>query len=245
MDEKRHFTLLEGRKVHFTLIDPDKQPLDKAFLLAEVAARSGTDAFLIGGSSSQAVESLDALCKGLKIRFNLPVILFPATHAQISRHADMIFFMMLMNSEDKRFIIDEQFSGAPLVHDYNIEPLPTGYIIFDSGNFCMCAHFGKANKVPMDHPEIAVNYALVAKYFGMDYVYLEAGSGAKYPVSNEAISAVKKTTGLKVIVGGGIRDEKTALEKLKAGADIIVTGTINEGNEKKMAEIIQAIKKYG
>ena len=46
-----------------------------------------------------------------------------------------------------------------------------------------------------------------------------------------------------IIVGGGIKDKKTAREKLDAGADIVVTGTINEGNQDKMGEIIREIKK--
>jgi phosphoglycerol geranylgeranyltransferase len=80
----------------------------------------------------------------------------------------------------------------------------------------------------------------------MHYIYLEAGSGADKPVPVEMVQAVKKAVGQnKVIVGGGIRDGNTAKERVKAGADIIVTGTIVEQVDDirgKIEELVKAIK---
>jgi phosphoglycerol geranylgeranyltransferase len=92
-----------------------------------------------------------------------------------------------------------------------------------------------------------VAYSLAAKYLGMHYIYLEAGSGAEKPVPVEMIQAVKKAVGksTKVIVGGGIRDGNTAKERVKAGADMIVTGTIVEQVDDvkgKIEELVKAIK---
>jgi phosphoglycerol geranylgeranyltransferase len=61
------------------------------------------------------------------------------------------------------------------------------------------------------------------------------------------VAAVKKAVGEEtiVIVGGGIRDGKTARERVKAGADMIVTGTIVEQVEDvkgKIEELVSAIK---
>jgi heptaprenylglyceryl phosphate synthase len=42
-------------------------------------------------------------------------------------------------------------------------------------------------------------------------------------------------------VGGGIRNPKTALEKVKAGASIIVTGTVIEENSNLMSELADAV----
>ena len=81
----------------------------------------------------------------------------------------------------------------------------------------------------------------------MHYTYLEAGSGADAPVNPEMIGAVKQVLGEnKLIVGGGIRDAKTAKLCTSAGADMIVTGTIVEEVKDvaaKVAEIVSAIKK--
>jgi len=234
---------LESQKLHFTLVDPDKQSIEKAAELVKVAQEAGTDAFMVGGSSSTVLIQQDEVIKKIKEISNKPIILFPYSHAGISKYADAIFFMSLLNSRNLNYLIEEQLKGAPLVKAYNIEPIPMGYLMFESGNLCTSQFVSDAKLLPNDKPEIAVAYALTAQYFGMKFVYLEAGSGAKRPVSNEVISAIKKSINIPVIVGGGIRDKETAREKLEAGADVIVTGTINEGNKNKMVEIIREIKK--
>jgi phosphoglycerol geranylgeranyltransferase len=71
-------------------------------------------------------------------------------------------------------------------------------------------------------------YGIAAEYLGMRFVYLEAGSGSEKPVPPEMIRYVKKATGVKLIVGGGIRTPEQALDAAKAGADAIVTGTLIE-----------------
>ena len=40
---------LESQKLHFTLVDPDKQSIEKAAELVKVAQEAGTDAFMVGG----------------------------------------------------------------------------------------------------------------------------------------------------------------------------------------------------
>ena len=234
---------LGKEKLHFTLIDPDKQDITKAVELVKNAEKAGTDAFMVGGSSSTVIIQLDELIKKIKEATSLPVILFPSTHAQISRYADAIFFMSLLNSRNTNFLIEEQLKGAPLLKAYNLEPISMGYLMFESGDTCTSHFVSDAKLLSNNKPEIAVAYALTAQYFGMKLIYLEAGSGAENPVSNEVISEVKKVVDIPIIVGGGIKDKKTAREKLDAGAAIVVTGTINEGNQDKMGEIIREIKK--
>ena len=59
------------------------------------------------------------------------------------------------------------------------------------------------------------------------------------------IKAVRKELSIPVIVGGGIRDGKTAREKTDAGADIIVNGSVSEENSEKIKGIIEQIKTKG
>jgi len=61
------------------------------------------------------------------------------------------------------------------------------------------------------------------------------------------VAAVKKAVGkgTKIIVGGGIRGGQTARERVKAGADMICTGTIVEQVDDvrgKIEELVKAIK---
>jgi len=74
---------------------------------------------------------------------------------------------------------------------------------------------------------------------------LEAGSGADRPVPARMVSAVRKETGMVLIVGGGIRTPDAAAERVKAGADIIVTGTLAEdpsGRLEKLTKLVKAVK---
>ena len=77
------------------------------------------------------------------------------------------------------------------------------------------------------------------------FVYLEAGSGAKSSVTPEMVKTVRKVFNGFLIVGGGIRDIKTATKLVKAGADVLVIGTFLEkgGSVKKLAEIAKAIQR--
>jgi len=76
----------------------------------------------------------------------------------------------------------------------------------------------------------------------MDFVYLEAGSGAPEPIRPSVISITKKyLENSKIIVGGGIRNEEIAKELALAGADIIVTGNIIEQNLEKALKIVKEI----
>jgi phosphoglycerol geranylgeranyltransferase len=78
----------------------------------------------------------------------------------------------------------------------------------------------------------------------MDFVYLEAGSGADRPVPPEMISAVKKEIGVTLIVGGGIRTPEAAAAARAAGADIVVTGTFVErcSDDDSLVKVIKAAK---
>ncbi|MBU4339379.1 MAG: geranylgeranylglyceryl/heptaprenylglyceryl phosphate synthase [Euryarchaeota archaeon] len=231
--------------VHLTLLDPDSQQPEVAGNMAREAELGGTDAIMVGGSTGATGLVVDETIKSIKAACSLPVILFPANPGGVSGSADAIFFMSLLNSRDVNYITTHQAIGAPLVYKQGIEPISMAYIIIEPGG--MAGWVGDARLIPRNKPKLAVAYALAAKYLGMHYIYLEAGSGADKPVPVEMVTAVKKAVGeaTKVIVGGGIRDGATARERVKAGADMIVTGTIVEqvGDVKgKIEELVRAIK---
>lgn len=213
--------------LHFTLIDPEEQTPKEAGDMAKAAAEAGSHLILIGGSTSKGGWSMDRMVKLIKRRSGLPVVLFPGGSRQVSAHADAVLFMQLLNSRDRRFLVGEQVRGAPLIDKIQMEPIPMGYIIVEPGG--TVGKVGQADLVRKDDIDAAVAYALAAQFFGMRFVYLEAGSGAESPVSPAMIRAVKKAVNIPVIVGGGIREADTAHDALRAGADIIVTGTLVEG----------------
>ncbi|MEM3713384.1 MAG: geranylgeranylglyceryl/heptaprenylglyceryl phosphate synthase [Nitrososphaeria archaeon] len=224
--------------IHMTLIDPDKtnvNVIDKVLKAVE----AGTAAIMIGGSIGISERMLDELILLIKKEISdIPVILFPGNISGISRYADAIWFMSLLNSLNTYYIIDAQSQGAPIIKKYGIEAIPMGYIILGEGG--AAGYIGQARIIPYDHPEIAAMYALAGSYLGMRFIYLEAGSGAKEPIPSKVISIVKETVESKVIVGGGIKTVEQATQAVRSGADIIVTGTLVEG-ETNVYEHIKKI----
>ncbi len=239
--EKQLLKKLSKRKLHFSLIDPDpqKNSIKRIQEIAKKLERFGTDAILVGGSTRVTENVLDKTIRAIKKHCSAPIILFPGNANGVSRHADAILFMSLMNSRDALWISGMQAIGAPLVQKYKIEALPTAYLIVEPG--MRAGEVGKAEPLKNENPEEAAAYALAAQYFGMRFVYLEAGSGAPQHVNENLVRAVKKTIDISLIVGGGIRNAEAAKKVLKAGADIIVTGTVLEKNIAAAEDIIKAV----
>jgi phosphoglycerol geranylgeranyltransferase len=235
---------LKRRSAHLGLIDPDKQSPEEAGVLAAAFFRAGSDGIMVGGSTGVDPRIMDATVLEIKKRCPLPTILFPAGAACLSRHADALFFMSLLNSRDRRFLIEEQRRGAPFVRKHRLEAISMGYIVFRPG--MRVGEVGHAELVGRTDLGRAVEYALTAELFGMACVYLESGSGAPEPLPARTIAAVKKAVRIPVIVGGGICSPEAAREVVRAGADIVVTGTVAEfsnGREELLAAIVAAVRK--
>jgi len=231
------------KKLHFSLLDPDKQKPEAAGSIAKTAEEAGSSAIMVGGSTLVSQEQVDKTVKAIKEHSNLPVILFPSGAKFLSKYADAVFFMSLLNSRNLGFVIREHVKGAPFVKYSGIEPISMGYVIVEPG--MTAGKVGEVDLIKKDDIETAVGYALAAQYLGMAFFYLEAGSGSPDPVSNEMIKAVKNNINIPLVVGGGIRDAKTAGKKAKAGADVVVTGTKleEEKNLKKaLSDIIKSIE---
>src|SRR4030065_2348527 len=209
--------------IHITLIDPEKVTPPQASRIASKARACETSAIMIGGSAFVSSVHLDDVVKIVKRTVKIPIVLFPNNVTGISRYADAIWFMSLLNSVDPYFIMGAQVLGAPMVKKYSLEPIPLGYIIVGEG--CTAGVVGKAIPVPYNKPELAAVHALAGQYLGMRFIYLEAGSGAKNPVPPEMIRTVKHYIGVPLIVGGGIRSREQALTAASAGGGIIFIGS--------------------
>jgi phosphoglycerol geranylgeranyltransferase len=228
--------------IHITLVDPEKVTPPQASRIAENSKTSGTSAIMVGGSTFVSPAHLDAVVKAIRRTVKIPTILFPNNITGISRHADAIWFMSLLNSIDPYFLIGAQVLGAPIVKKYGLEPIPMGYIIVGDGG--TAGIVGKAIPVPYNKPGLVAAHALAGQYLGMHFIYLEGGSGAKNPVPPEMIHMVKHFVDIPLIVGGGIRTKEQALTAASAGADVLVTGNIIESTDakQKVSAIINGIK---
>src|SRR5256712_9860846 len=117
-------SLLAGIKeegcIHLSLIDPEKFTgrLSKSL---EDLQTWGTAAIMVGGSTLKSVDQLDGTVKKIKELTSLPVILFPNGPAGVSRFADAIFFMSLLNSSTPPVLIRGQPKGAPSIKRVKLE----------------------------------------------------------------------------------------------------------------------------
>jgi len=229
--------------IHLTLLDPEKISPKTASETAREAEAGGTAAIMVGGSTITSTEHLDNVVKAVKKTIKIPIILFPNNVTGISKYADAIWFMSLLNSTDPYFIAGAQVLGAPLIKRFGLEAIPLGYIIIGEGG--AASVIGRACPIPYDKPELAAAHALTAQYFGMHFAYLEAGSGAKQTAPVEMIRMVKSIVDIPLIVGGGIRKGEQAKMIVDAGADAIVTGTVTEkgGNlRQKISTLVNCVK---
>jgi phosphoglycerol geranylgeranyltransferase len=231
---------------YWVLLDPDDFSPKQGAAIARQAQAAGVDALLIGGSLINT-NQFDTFVASVKRAVRLPVILFPGDATQLSGHADALLYLSLISGRNPVNLISEHVKAAPVIKQLGIEPISTAYMLVESGTVTSVEFMSNTRPLPRNKPAIAAAHALAAQYMGMKLIYLEAGSGALHTVPNEMISLVSSVVDIPVIVGGGIRDAKTAVEKIKAGADIIVTGNLlqSKGGLAAMKEIAGAVKRNG
>lgn len=216
-------------KLLAVLIDPDKFKTDSASEFLRKIPRQATH-ILVGGSRVENGRT-EACVKALKAETQLPVILFPGDHSHITGAADALFFLSLLSGRNPEFLIGQQVRSVNKIRQTQLEIIPTGYILVDGGKECAVHHVSKTSPLSPKDPETIVNTALAGEYSGKGLVYLEAGSGAKFPVSAQIISLVKKAISVPLIVGGGIRSAEALSEAYTAGADMVVVGTAFENDD--------------
>ena len=228
--------------IHMTLIDPDKTSSEAAMKIADAAVHAGTSAIMIGGSLGVGSSEIDKMIKAIKKKVDCPIILFPGSIAGLSKHADAVWFLSVLNSLNPYFITGAQMQAALLIKRYRIESIPLAYIIVGTGG--AVGFVSQAQVLPYTRSDLIISYALTGQMLGFRFVYLEAGSGGN-AISPDIVESVKKIIDIPLIVGGGIRTGDIAKDITKAGADIIVTGTVIEESsdiENKIKEIVIGVR---
>ncbi len=230
----------------WALLDPDRSSGKGIVELARRCERADVDALLVG-SSLLLSSKLEEALKLIKGEVSLPVIIFPGNAIQISRYADAILYLSLISGRNPDLLIGEQVKAAPLIREYGIEPISTGYMIIDSGSPTAVQFMSNTQPLPQTKPDLAKAHALAAQYLGMKLLYLEAGSGAKNSVSEGIIGEVKGYVDLPLIVGGGIKTPEEAARKVEAGADFVVIGNAFEktGSPERIEAFSQAVHRAG
>lgn len=235
LDKKRN-----GKKSFAVLIDPDKVTPSSLNDLVTLAVEVKVDYLFVGGSLVIS-DHLDECILQIKKTCSIPVLLFPGSPSQISKHADALLYLSLISGRNADLLIGQHVISAPFVKKSGLEIISTGYMVIDGGAATTVSYISNASPIPADKADIAMCTALAGEMLGMKIIYMDAGSGAKKAITEEMIATVAKHIEVPMIVGGGIRDAEKAYLNCKAGADVIVVGNAIEKDASLITEMAAAV----
>jgi putative glycerol-1-phosphate prenyltransferase len=228
------------RKSFALLIDPDKVDTAATATLVDLAVSARVDYLFVGGSLvishhlDQVVQQIKSLCK-------IPIILFPGTPSQVSPFADALLYLSLISGRNPELLIGQHVISAPAVRKSGLEIISTGYMVIDGGAPTTVSYISNAWPIPADKNEIALCTAMAGEMLGMKLIYMDAGSGARRPISTDMIETVSESIEIPLLVGGGIQNPEKVYLNAKAGADLIVVGNAVEKEASLLAEMVAAL----
>lgn len=227
MNLLEHILTQRNAKHHMLaiLVDPEKTQGEKLTEFCVAVNAAQPDFIFVGGSTCKA--NLDAYTDQLHAKTkNIPVVLFPGDVSQFSAKADALLFLSLISGRNADLLIGRQVQAAQAIRASHIETISMGYILCDGQRVSAVERVSGTK--PLNKEDEIVSTAVAGEMLGMQSIYLEAGSGAKIPISSQIIRSVREQIKGVLIVGGGIcsiSDMRTAYE---AGADIVVIGNYFE-----------------
>lgn len=230
----------KGEKKFVLLIDPDEEKLGNLERVLALSEEAGVDYFFVGGSLI-VDDRMEFVLRKIKALSAIPTVLFPSSPLQVNDKADAILFLSLISGRNPDFLIGNQVIAAPYLRKSSLEVLPTGYMLVDGGKPTTASYMSNTSPIPYEKDEIAMCTAMAGEMLGLKLMYLDAGSGAKNPISTSMIRSVSKAIHAPLIVGGGIRTPEKALANVEAGADVVVVGNAIEKNPKLIFEMAEAV----
>jgi phosphoglycerol geranylgeranyltransferase len=234
-----------GKKGVACLIDPDDRWLESELeCLLRVAGTFSPLFILVGGSLVQQ-QNLNLVIDRIKcVSEHLPVLLFPGSVLQLADNADGILFISLISGRNPDLLIGQHVLAAPLLAKSALEVLPTGYLLIDGGKISSVHYMSQSVPLPNDKPELALATAMAGHFLGLQFFYLEAGSGAAHPVSASVIEAISFHLPCPLLVGGGIDSLAKVKAAWKAGADVVVLGNSIKKNPDLLAEVLHSAEAH-
>ena len=233
------------------LLDPEKADLNALPLASDCLP----DYIFVGGSTGgDTTDFILALKRKLAslssplhggTEGGLPIILFPGSAAQFTPEADAILYLSLLSGDNPEYLVTQQIKSARAISESSIESIPTAYILIDGGVETSTMRVTGTKPLNPSNEEgiqTIIDTAIAAELMGKKAIYLEAGSGALYPVPPDIIRAVREKTSLTLIVGGGIRTPEAMNDAYTAGADIVVIGNHFESHPEDLKSFCRKLE---
>jgi len=232
----------------FLVIDPPNQTPEQAAKVSKIAEEAGAKAIAVGGSLGAQGKLLDDTLIAINEKCSIPTILFPGNIATLSRQADAIYFMSMLNSNDPYYISGAQVASSFPIKKMGLEVIPTSYILVEPGR--AVGFMGRAQLIPRNLSYLAAANALAGQYMGSKLAILESGGGAPQPVTKEMITTTKAVIDIPLLIAGGVRKPEYAFDCISSGADIVHVGSAIEKTngagsqaKNKLQKMCQAVKK--
>ena len=186
-------------------IDPEKPHIEE-----------GYDGYVVGGSLNYHLDDLDDVINKIKKKTGKKVYIFPGNASTISKKADGVFFISLLNSRDPYWITEVQALGAPVIKMYKLNTLATAYIVLEPGG--IASWIADAKPIPQNDPRLAYAYALSAEMNGMDLICFDSGFGTNISINEKLIEHIRNN-GVKTPIMVFADEYK---KYFNAGANIVV-----------------------
>ncbi|MFY0594156.1 geranylgeranylglyceryl/heptaprenylglyceryl phosphate synthase [Roseivirga sp.] len=233
----------QGKKSLAVLFDPDDTDERSLIESLNVCLENNVDYLFVGGSLVTS-NNLHEVVSMIKSYTDIPCVLFPGNAIQIDASADAILFLSLISGRNPELLIGQHVVAAPVVKRSNLEVIPTGYMLVNSGKPTSASYISNSQPLPNDKPSLSASTALAGEMLGFKSIYMDAGSGAEEPISAKVIKAVRKSLSVPLIIGGGLNSTTKAKQALDAGADIIVIGNGAQKNLNLVNEVSGLVKFY-
>ncbi|WP_192822498.1 geranylgeranylglyceryl/heptaprenylglyceryl phosphate synthase [Rufibacter sp. LB8] len=224
------------RKQLAVLLDPDHLTVARCQEILALSHQHQVDYFFMGGSLISNPDQT-SFVQYIKQHSAIPVILFPSSGLYIDSAADGLLLLSLISGRNPDFLIGQHVAAAPLLQKSGLPLYSTGYMLVDSGRQTTASYMSGTTPIPNDKPSIAACTALAGQMLGLQHMYLDAGSGAMYPVSVAMIQAVRQAVSVPLLVGGGVNTPDKAEAAWKAGADVLVVGNHIEKQPQFISEV--------
>jgi len=233
---KRH-----GKSGFAVLVDPDKVAPSDMPHLAALCNDAGVD-FLLMGGSLVVEHQIDTCIQRFKAESDIPVVLFPGSPAQVTPYADALLYLSLISGRNADLLIGQHVVSAPMVKASGLEVISTGYMVIDGGVPTTVSYMSNSAPIPANKPDIALCTAWAGELQGKHIIYMDAGSGAKSPISEEMIRKVSGHIEIPLFIGGGIQTPEKVYANCRAGANIVVVGNAIERDPMLIKDLAQATK---
>jgi putative glycerol-1-phosphate prenyltransferase len=220
------------------LVDPEKAVNEAQFTRQLQAICAISPEFIFIGGSTVNSEQMSSAIELIKATTSIPLIIFPGGTEQLDTRADGLLFLSLISGRNPRYLIGQQVEAAPLLFQSNMEILSTGYILVDGGIQSAVERVSGTAPIPQNDVTHIASTAKAGILLGMDCLYVDAGSGARTPVSEEIIRELS-ALGNPLIIGGGLRTIASIQTAHEAGANLVVIGNKLEEDSTLLEELIR------